>query len=191
MPERDDADPMFDRLIDSALADYAEPRPGLEQRLLARISGNAERASHRRRLLVALAAPVALSLLILAYVFQRASNPQHTQVAVAPAASAAPQPGVSTPAKHPTRDPVSHVYKHSAKRLPDRARLNVPERPKLDTFPTLKPLSESERAITTFAAEASEAERKALVTPNQELTEPIRITAIHIPPLPSSEGNTN
>ncbi len=33
MPERDD----LDRLLDSALATYAEPRRGLEKRILARV----------------------------------------------------------------------------------------------------------------------------------------------------------
>jgi len=186
MPERDE----LDRLIDSELARYAEPRVGLEQRILARVSGNSERSSRRRRLLLALAAPVTVSLLILAYAIQRTSNPQPTHVAVAPAATSAPRLA-NTPVSRQSQDLVSRVYQRSAKRLPDRAQLDVTERPKLDTFPTLQPLSASENVITRFAAEASEDQRKALLAPNQELTEPIRITAIHIPPLPSSEEDTN
>jgi len=186
MPERDE----LDRLIDSELARYAEPRAGLEQRLLARIFCDVERPSRRRKLLLALTVAMAFSLLILAYVIQTPSNPQHTQIAVTPATSSLPQV-TGVPVRRPSTDPVSHVYKHSPKRLPNRARLNMTERPKLDTFPTLLPLSDSERTIIRFAADASEAERQALVSPAQELKEPIRITAIHIPPLPSSGEDTN
>lgn len=194
MPERNDSgripDRILDRQIDSALATYAAPRLGLEQRMLARVSGEATKVSSRRRwVLLVIGLPLTASLLLLAYFAPRKSQ-QHRQVADAPAASS-PDRVLSTPEALAPPHPVSRVQVRSVKRRPNRPRLSVAERPKLDIFPTLQPLSDSEQAITRFAAEASEAERKALVAPNQKFTEPIQITAIHIPPLPSPEEDKN
>lgn len=190
MPERNDSDRIFDQQIDSALATYAAPRPGLEQRMLARISGETAKVSSRRRwVLLAIGLPVTASLLLLAYFAPRVSQ-QHRQIAGTPAASL-PDRVTSTPKALAPPHPVSRVQVRSVKRRPDRPRLNVAKRPKLDTFPTPQPLSDAERAVTQFASEASEAQRKALVEPQQDLAEPIQITAIHIPPLPSPEEDKN
>lgn len=186
MPERDEVD----QLIDSELARYGEPRVGLEQRILARISLDAERSPRRRRLLLFITTPVAAALLIFAYVMQRTPAPRHTQIAVAAPETTAAHVE-SNSAQLPSPASVSRTHKGSAKQLRSGKSLNAAARPKLNMFPTLQPLSDSERAITTFVAEASEAERKALVTPNQEFTEPIRVTALHIPPLPSPGEDSN
>jgi len=188
MPERDE----LDRLIDSELARYAEPRVGLEQRVMARISLDAERLPRCRRLLLMMAAPVAVSLLIFTYFMQRTPAPRHEQIVLAPPAASTAHVENKSAGRNLSPNSVSRVHERSQKQLPrDRGLLIANERPKLETFPALQPPSASERAVMRFAAEASAAEREALATPNQELTEPIRITALHIPPLPSPGEDTN
>jgi len=186
MPDRDN----LDEMIDAALESYANPRPGLERRMLARISGGAATSSRWRRLFVAIAAPLIGSLLLMAYLAPRISHVATTQVAVAPTPSSTSHVE-STPGRLPASRSASRVHERHARRLPDRVRYNIVQRPKLDIFPSPKPLSYAEKAVIRFAREAPEGDRKALVTPDPELTEPIRITAIHIPPLPSSEEDTN
>ena len=181
MRERDE----LDRLIDSALASYAEPRPGLEKRVLAGISARA-RLSRRRWFLLGLTVPLATSLFLFAYFAPNTSRPRRQEIAVPP--TAASTPGVtSAPITIEKFPSVSRTQEHSSQRLRDRVRTNITPRPKLDIFPAPQPLSEAEQAVTRFASEASEAQRRALVTPQQDLAQPIQITAIHIPPLPSSD----
>jgi hypothetical protein len=184
MPERDE----LDRLIDLELGRYAEPRGGLEQRVMAHVAVEVKR-SRRVWSLLTIGAALTAALLLFAYFVPRSSHRQQSgQFAYAPATSS-PAPVASAPA---TLAPsLSRAHKRSINRLPNRAQLNVTQRPKLDTFPILQPLTDAELAVIRFAAEAPEADRKTLVAPNQELAEPIRITAIHIPPLPSSEEDTN
>jgi hypothetical protein len=185
MRDRDD----LDQLIDSALASYAEPRSGLERRTLARISEEKSRSS-RRRWLLAFALPLTASLLFLGYLIPRTTPPKRDQVAMAPGSSLAARVE-SSPAKHAAPQSVTRKHNRVAERLPVRARMNIAQRPKLDIFPTPQPLSDAEQAVTRFASDATEAQRKALVAQQQNLAEPIQITAIHIPPLPSPEEDKN
>lgn len=185
MRDRDE----LDQLIDSALVTYAEPRPGLEKRVHAGISAEAK-VSWRRWLLPGLTLPLAASLLLFAYFVPSRSRPLHQQIAVSPTAASTPSvAGVPiTIRKSPS---ISRAKEHYSERFGVRVRTDATQRPKLDIFPAQQPLSEAEQAVTRFAREASEAQRKALVLPEQDLTQPIQITAIHIPPLPSSEDDTH
>lgn len=181
MRERDE----LDRLIDSALASYAETRPGLEKRVLSGISARA-RLSRRRWLLLGLTVPLAASLLLFAYFAPNTSRPRHEEIAMAP--TAASTPGMtSAPITIEKSPSVSRTQEHSSQRVRLRGRTNITPRPKLEIFPAPQPLSEAEQAVTRFASEASEAQRMALVAQQGDLAEPIQITAIHIPPLPSSD----
>lgn len=191
MPERDDPDRTLDQLIDSALASYAEPRPGLEQRMIARISGEVAVPSRSRRwMLPAIAVPLAASLLLFAHLIPKRPQQQRVHIAEAPVASS-PGRVEGTPAKHPSPISMPHAHNRSSKRLPGQVRSNVNQRPKLDIFPAPQPLSDAEQVVVRFASEASEANRKALVAPQRDFEEPIQITAIHIPPLPSLEEDTH
>lgn len=185
MPERDD----LDLLIESALADYAEPRAGLEQRMLARISGKVENSSPRRWLFVA-SAPAAAVLILLGYLMVRTPHSQPGQMADHPAIpSVAPviPPATSRPTgKSATIRRVRH--KESAA---DRASNNQVLRPKLDVFPTPQPLNAEEQAMSKFVAQSSDADRKALVEAQQRIDEPLKISAIRIAPIQSPEGNQN
>lgn len=181
MPEKDE----IDLLIDSALRDYAEPRLGLEQRMVARISPHAL-SSRRRWLFVAIGAPTAAALIpLLAYLVPWTLHPKPDQMAHAPSISAV-APVVTTTPKSAARNVVPSHHLRQQDRLS-----NQTSRPKLDVFPTPQPLNPEEEALTRFATEASETDRRALVEAKQRVDEPLNISAIRIPPLQSPEDNQN
>jgi len=184
MPERDE----LDRLIDSELARYAEPRAGLEQRMLARASGEAVGSSRRRRFMLAIAAPVVASLACCTYLLLRTSHSQPGQMTRTTA---------ELPLVHTTAPPELLPVPRSLSGTLTRGHTalhrvtNTMPHPKLDLFPTIRPLNEAEETVYRFGREAPETDRKALVATQQQLSEPIRISAIHIPPLPKPEEGKN
>lgn len=184
MPERDE----LDLLIDSALRDYAEPRTGLEKRVLARVSGEAPRSSPRRRIWAALVAPVIAALILLAYFVPRAPHSQPERMAHAPAIATV-APAANAPAA-PTRRNVGSL-RHTLYRgkITSRSFGDSIARPKLDIFPSPQPFSPGEQALIRFATQAPEADREALLAAQQEVDEPLNISAIRIPPLQSTEEN--
>ena len=186
MPERDE----LDTLIDSALSTYAEPRPGLEQRMLARISGEVGRSTRRRRFLLALAAPVVACLLLFAYLFVKSPHSQPGQMAYTPA-EASPAHVETAPVHEPAPKSLSAAPDRRVSYHNHRVPQNTIPRPKLDIFPTPQPLDPGEEALTRFAAQAPEAERKAFVEAQQQADAPLHIAAIHIQPLESPDEGKN
>jgi hypothetical protein len=195
MPERDE----LDRLIDAELSRYAEPRAGLEQRILARIDTEPPArfrifgAWERWALAGAIAAAIILSIGVPLSMRQNG-----TTVSTAGGRATHSREPISANMNVPATHPEVRLSKqpdNSAQRTPRRSRtIEVTQHatlPKLDLFPTLQPLSESEHVVTRFAVAASKTQRKSLLIPSEEIEEPIRITAIHIPPLPSLEEDTN
>lgn len=186
MPERDE----LDVLIDSALNIYAEPRPGLEQRMLARVSSELARPSGRRPFLLAIAGLVTASLLLLTYLFlmRPHSQPQEIGHSVGtpplPAHVAVPD----EPRTASQQVPGARVRRRRTSGL-QRVQSAAIERPKLDIFPMPKPLDVGERVLTRFASQAPEADRKAFLEARQGDDGLLTITAIRIPPLPSPEEN--
>jgi len=184
MPERDD----LDHLIDSALTSYAEPRPGLEQRTLARISAEAPGSSRRRWIFAAIAAPAVAALIFLIYLLPKTPHSQPGQMAHTPATPSV-APVVATPALRITGKAETKHRIRQREQITDRAVNSADSRPKLDVFPTPQPLSAGEQSLIRFGAQAREADRKALVEAQQRLDEPLKISAIRIPPLQSPEEN--
>ena len=186
MPERDE----LDTLIDSALSAYAEPRPGLERRMLARISGEVGRSSRRRRFLLALAAPVVACLLLFSYLFVKAPHSQPGHMAYTPA-----QPSAAHVARTPVHEPAPKLLSTTSGRRANHHKERVPQntipRPKLDIFPTPHPLNPGEQALTSFAAQAPEADRKAFIEAQQQADAPLHIAAIHIKPLELPDEGKN
>ena len=184
MPKRDE----LDRLIDSELARYAEPRAGLEQRMMACVSGEAVRSWRRRRFMLAMTAPVVASLVCCIYLLLRTPQSQPGQIGP----TTGEMPLVHTTAALellplPKSLSGTHTRPHPAQ---NRVARTTPH-PKLDPFPALQPLNDAEEALSRFGREAPEADRKSLVAAQQQLSEPIRISAIHIPPLPIPEEGKN
>lgn len=177
MPERDE----LDMLIDSALSTYAEPRPGLDQRTLARISGEVRRSA-QRRILLAITAPLAVSLLLFVCFIMIAAHSRPGPVAYAPFVPS-PTHAVTAPAAHPLAHPIDPAHRQFPKPPAIRVQARIIQRPKLDLFPTPQPLSAGEQALIHFVAQAPEADRKALIEAQQRLDEPLNISAIRIPSL--------
>jgi hypothetical protein len=171
----------LDRLIDEALASYADAGPGLEERVLARVSA-AQTAPRRWRLAWAVALPVAACVSLLLFV-HFADNPHRApagQIARVVVTPPQPQPRPITAAPHAASPKVSAGA---------TARRAMPEEPpKREVFPMPQPLSAEERALVEFATQAPEAERKAFVEAQKQSNEPIQmaniqIEAIHISPI--------
>lgn len=186
MPERDD----LDRLIDSELAHYAEPRPGLEQRILARVdaaSSTRSSLSHAWRqwaLVGAIAIALVLSFSIPRFMHRETSTPtahlaiperapaaEAKAVAPEPNAQFRPSPEAANTAHHVARAPRSN-------RIPEKTR-----HPRLDIFPAPQPLSPQEQTLVAIATAQSASARESLMASQQRLDAPLQISAIEIPPI--------
>lgn len=186
----------LDRLLDSALANYADPGPdsGLEGRIMSRMATETSPAPRRRWLAWAIALPAAAALLLFilfSYPWTNppSSTPQQanvTQQQAAPSIEAANRPpSRPTPIRrsdtlpgrpHPSRKPLS---------------ANPAPLPKLDIFPTLQPLSPQEQALVDFAERATKSERESLIAAQRQADAPLRIAAIEIKPLEPSAAGAN
>lgn len=178
----------LDRLLDSALATYADPGPhsGLEQRILSRISTETASSARRRRWLAwAIALPAAAILLLFILIshpwskdtptMPRQANVSHQPT---PSIEAANRPS-SQPA--PIRRSQAPLRKEHSRQLAFAAR-SAPL-PKLDIFPTPQPLSPQEQALINFAAHATAPERDSLIASQEQPDAPLHISAIQIKPL--------
>lgn len=145
----------LDRVLDAALAKYAaEPRAGLEERVLANLRAEAARGTVRAwwqwSVLAALAA---VAVIAVALSWRTGSHPT-TPVAVTrpttqsrQVAGSGEQSGVRLPAERGTRK----TPKHHAEAV-----VMVAAPPKLDQFPSPQPLSEQEKLLRAFVAENPE-----------------------------------
>ena len=180
MAERDE----FDRMLDAALATYANPDSGLEERILARVEGSEPVRSQRPLWLwtggFAIAA-ASLLLFILPSLRRRSLPPQAAPPAHADFAQA---PTARTVNSAPER-PASRLYQASRRRVLPAP----PAPPKLAAFPAPAPLSPAEEALVRVVAQSTEDQRRSLLAERQELDTPIHISAISIPPIsPPAEG---
>jgi len=185
----------LDLLLESALTTYADPGPdsGLEQRILTRVSAGAATRPRRHWLLWAIALPAAACLLPLFL-----STPKHRYPPSGHAAPAHPAQVAPLVAAHTGAQPAYHL--EAPQRLAKPARQTQAQPitlaakpapyPKLDVFPTPRPLTHAEQALAVFAVRAPEPERESLVKAQEQLEEPLHIAAIHIPLLElPDEGN--
>lgn len=185
MPERDD----LDRLIDSELARYAEPRTGLEQRILARISAQgaarslALRQWHRWALAGAVAALAIATLVV--------SPPRiaHHKTGAITAHKTSPDDNElasrnQTPETHIVAQHLKHTAKRAENTLRNSRSLASPERvqrPKYDVFPSPQPLSKQEQSLVEVAASLPEGERERLFSGHDRQDAPLEISSIKIP----------
>jgi hypothetical protein len=157
VPEND----RLDRELDAALAKYAaaEPRAGLEQRVLATVRAERERRTAavwwRWPAMTALAASL---IVVAATLASRLWTPeQKTANQHAPQMQAQAHDG--TKVASPVGSSEMHVHKTGSRRggLGPRAVSKtlavVASVPKLDRFPSPQPLSEQERILMSYIAE--------------------------------------
>jgi len=180
-------DRYLDDLLDSALAQYAqaEPRPGLEGRLLARLRSEPKPASFAWRWLpVAAAATVVLAA---ALYFAGSRAPRPPEVAVQPQPVVAPQ--VTTP---PTPELSAPVVNRAAGKQPSAAGASTRAAgARREQFFQPTPVSEQEAALVRLVNQTPQ--RDLLVLARQSRAESIpdlRVDALDIPPLVAGEADS-
>ncbi len=204
MPEKNERrDKRFvDELLDSALAHYAqaEPRPGLEARLLARLRSEPEPAAFGWRWLPLAAAATVVVAAVLYFAGSRESRPPEVSVqpkpAVAPAGTGkAKMPIATAPVAQQASDPVAS---RAAAKQPSAAgasmraadaRASISARRQEFFQPT--PVSEQEAALMRLVRQTPAEELKMLARQNR--AEPIpelRVDALDIPPLVVGEPDS-
>ena len=147
-PDRD----RLDDWLDKALRQYgnAEPRIGLESRILANMEGAGKRAVFGRPYGWLFAAASAAVLLIAIWfgIWDRPLPATKKESAQQIAGDFGKKIGPSIPATGP---------RHTVKKLPPRKQTNLardfelPRGPRLDQFPSARPLSEQEVLLTNYA----------------------------------------
>ena len=184
----------FDRVIDEALGAYGVADSGLERRALARIAAEHAPVPWRGRSLWAAFLAAAACLLI-------AMVLMHGRPASAPQANR-----IGPPAPHEVPKETARVESPATQRVGRLRRVARPARtagepaaaalPKLEVFPTPRPLSPAERVLVEFAAHAPAPERRSFLAAQTQAGAPIhlaeiRINSLHISPLQSSHLGTN
>jgi hypothetical protein len=182
MPE----DRELDRLIDTALSTYAEPRAGIEARVLAHLSAQPARS---RWLPWAIALPIAACLVLLLMIYPRHNRTEPVRQAqhnAAPQTQPAPPNSIAQAAQLPAHPPQPRVIVARAART---APAQAP--PKLDVFPTPHPLSSQEQALIRYVANISEPDRRAMATTQDQPITPLVIATIQIQPLAPLDKSEN
>lgn len=144
-----------DRLLDAALAKYADanPRAGLEERILANLQSEQARegtASWWKWAVAAAVAAVAVLAIAISFRFGRTVHPV---IANHPTVST---PSSSRPPAIPELQPQSHETTAHVRRVrrtlkhPSQGANIVADSPKLDQFPSPQPLSEEELALVRY-----------------------------------------
>ncbi|SPE18829.1 hypothetical protein SBA5_170059 [Candidatus Sulfotelmatomonas gaucii] len=191
MPDLDD----LDLLIRSAVATYGDrgPDDDLARRILNHFA--AEAAPARRWLPWAIALPIAAGLVALAVLssskpsrpgFGKTDQASNSHAPLRAIAGAAPS----------TAPPSARIQRSKAQlqnrqpRLAEKAARTAPL-PKLDVFPTPRPLTSEEKAFAIFAAEAPEPERRSLIEAQRRVDAPLTIAVIQIQPLEPPEPGGN
>jgi hypothetical protein len=149
----------LDRELGAALAKFttAEPRAGLEERILANLrieqKRAAERAWWRWPAVVALAAAIVISV----FMASRSRTPTQNIAAHNPPATMQPSTHNGMQGANDSEHGSTLPHELSAQRLKPRAfssPATVPVRsPKLDEFPSPQPLSEQEKMLAEYVAE--------------------------------------
>jgi hypothetical protein len=160
--ENDAVDPkfhrQFNRELDAALANYAaaEPRPGLEDRVLANLRAERPRVTDRAWWRWSVASALAVIVIMTLALAWRSGKPSHPVVAdhSTSAAQTTKEPAtqvVSNDSANDVRPQASDPAKRRATRSVRREAVAAAT-PKLDQFPSPQPLSEQERILQSYVA---------------------------------------
>jgi hypothetical protein len=149
-------DRQIDEMLDSLLANYssAEPRPGLETRILANLRDAEENKSpagwwNFRWLWAGVVAAAIIVTALLINGRHRVEPPTHVIVKTSPAV---PQPAIQ-PHAPVARQETARIQRHKPSTVPTsrhNATLALSERPAV--FPTPTPLSEQEKLLLSYLA---------------------------------------
>jgi hypothetical protein len=188
-----------DQWLDAGLSRYgkAEPRTGLEIRVLANLQSERNRIASRRPWWWA-AGAVAAAVAIVAVVWVGESSRKRNPGSVAETSTTthheearrAVQPGPAPHAAHPANESAQRSPAH----WPIRD-LAVKRAPKLDQFPSRRNLSEGESLLVRRLNEQSNKEALLESTPSREEVDlsigSLEIRPLQIPDIEISESKTN
>jgi hypothetical protein len=185
----DDKEKHFvDEMLRASLRHYAsaEPRPGLEGRVLAGVQSRQRAARHRAAWAWAIGATAVAAMVVLFVIH----GPRHQTVQL-PVTAKAPA-NVAAPAVAEIARPAQPLLPHHTR--PSTARSWVDRRPQ--QFPTPRPLSEQEKLLLVYAESLKTSSADSAWKPDQdsarELEIPaLSITAIKIEPLTPEESVDN
>lgn len=180
----EDKEKFVDEVLDKALANYshAEPRLGLEGRVLARLE---EQKTARAGWWKWAWVPAAAALLIAGGLYlSRPAPPSPT----APSAAVKPNPPVIAPAPKTNSTVIQAAKAKPHPRLTSQAAPKVAQAAaRLPQFPAPQPLSEQDRLLLAFVRTQPQAAAQQAKTAAEPLAE-IKIQPLEIPPL-NPDGN--
>ena len=170
-----------DELLDAGLARYsaAEPRPGLEQRLLAGLKQQPRPSLWLDWRWAGALATAAVVVVIVIFFFHQPPAPElPTQTATSKPAPAAPTIA-APPAPAPAAQPVgaSRVAKTTTRRAAPRVEQARAELPRLETFPAPAPLSEQERLLLLFTRQTPQ-EASLMAQARNQPTQPLGVAPL-------------
>jgi len=152
----------LERLLDVALARYtAEPRAGLEERVLANLRAETQRGSQRAWWGWSALALVAAALVIATALSWKLDRPMHSPTRVAVTTAPTMEPAKKQVTTSEVRSEVqsevqSKVHLRAGAEASERLKHHAPQavpvaaQPKLDQFPSPQPLSEQELALARY-----------------------------------------
>ena len=180
----------LDLLIDAALRTYGKADARLELRLLAQIADAGEAWPRRMWLGWAVALPVAACLVLLALWWAKPAPRMAADWTAKDSKVTAPVAGGGAAAPIPARAAV-HRGGRSAAAGAREVKIAQAVPPKLDVFPTPRPLTAEEKTLALVTAQAPAPELRALAEAQAQADAPIDIAAIEITPLepPAPSGN--
>jgi hypothetical protein len=177
------SDEQIDALIDAALRSYAEPAPH-PRVAVARVMERALREESRGRFSWLAWGAVAVGcLVVMAVVFgvRVIRGPRVPEIAWVVKAPGVVDSHALTSRRVPGR---LIELPHRARAKNGREQNGAPNAlPKMEVFPTPRPLTAEEQALVTFAAQASPAAKREVIEAERHLGDPIVIAELKIHPL--------
>jgi len=190
----DEREHLADRLLDTGLKQYAdaEPRPGLEDRILANLRAEQARVS-APRWWPTVAAVAAVLLIAITLWFARKPG-RTTPTVTANHAPAVPAVGNQTASGIATSMPRAHFPAVSVARFQPKPHVRQSVAlPKLEQFPSARPLSKQEKLMLAYVQQTPKEELLAVATKQQQEISNLHIEKLVIPPLdidkPTTESN--
>jgi hypothetical protein len=188
-----------EKWLDDGIAQFgkAEPRVGLERRVLASLQAERNRIMSRRRWWWAMGAAAAAAAIV-AMVWVGANGPKKNAGGVAETST----PSHNEEAQRPIVPRPAQQAVHPAKEVAHRGPANEPSRelaaaarPKLDQFPSRRKMSEEELLLVRRLNEKSNKEALLESIPNREEDDlsigSLEIRPLQIPDIEISENQTN
>jgi hypothetical protein len=184
-----DKDRSLDAVLDRALAACgdAEPRVGLENRILASLRDEDHRvASARRRFLVVGSAVAAVVLATTLWIVVSGTSPPNRRTTTA---RVSPAVAVTTPQDRKSERSIrtNQIRRHGRSRHP-KSPTEGDGLPKLREFPSRRPLSGQEKLLLAYISAAPDSEIKAAAAEQASNASDLQINELEIAPLAGDQN---